>query len=287
MALKEVNLTYLTARHAATRNAMGLAQKAVSRARELVDLAPSELLEIMRERKAVLLPFVDSVGGDEQRRNHAFTYHLFYRAENDAFFVAVVEAFRRSHIGRVSEIVDVLPMADLETETKVSRRFQRTAASRALDPVQFREWEERARMLKPGRPRLRVITYFDSGAEHPQNVVFASPPVCQPYIDQYGLESAFGHPRFTEWYRRNLEEAGIDPEQVVSLRIADTDKLVLRVDAPARECPNCACWSSGNNERITGVSGGAGTQGLPVSQGWKLAGRIKLEWARLLRRPRG
>jgi hypothetical protein len=288
VALKQVNRTYLTARHGATRNAMGLSHNAVIRARELADLAPSALLEIMRERKAVLLPFVDTSADAEPGKDHDFTYHLFYRAEIDTFFIAVVEAFRRSHIGRVSEIVDVFPLKALEqTETKVSRRFLRTAASRVLDQVQFREWEERARMLVPGRPRLRVITYYDTGAERPDHVVFTSPPLCQPYIDQYGLEFAFGHPGFTEWYRCLLDEAAIDPERVVSLRIADTDKLVLRVDAPARECPNCECLRSGSSIGSARSPNGPSTRAPHAEPGWTLVGRIKREWARLLRLPQG
>jgi hypothetical protein len=286
VALKQVNLTYLTARHAATRNAMGLSKNAVLRAQDLADLAPSELLGIMREGRAVLLPYVDSASSDEQRTGHRFTYHVFYRAENDAFFIAVVEAFRPSHIGGVSQIVDLLPLKAFEqTEGKVSRRFQRTAASRVLNPVDFREWETRAQMVSPGRPRVRVITYFDGGGEHPHHVVFTSPPVCQPYIDQYGLGFAFGHPRFTEWYRANLEAAGIDADQVVSLRIADTDKQVLQLAAPARDCPNCPCLTGESPARLAASSARPGPQTFPTSQGWNLTGLIKREWRRLVRRP--
>ncbi|KAF7962633.1 hypothetical protein AWV80_19435 [Cupriavidus sp. UYMU48A] len=60
-----------------------------------------------------------------------------------------------------------------------------------------------------------------------------------------------GHPGVWPWFRQVLEDAKIDPETVISLRVADGIKMRLDIGAETRPCPDCKyahCHSEADDE---------------------------------------
>ncbi|MFP3637516.1 hypothetical protein [Paraburkholderia sp. SIMBA_054] len=220
----------LVAKHEAVRRELRVASAAAQRAQSLLSLSGSALLEIVCEREAVVLPFWD--------RLH--TYHLFYRADLDAFFVAVAACAEEGFDNGQPHIREIQTLGEYEADNgEASVMFRRTAASRVLDQVEYRAWDARTFGEETRRTQVRVITYYYTDDGRLAHVVFRGPPVCNDFIETYGLENSFGHPGFQDWYGRQVKKHGIDIEKAASIQIAITDKQTLRVDAPMRDCPDC------------------------------------------------
>jgi len=216
-----------------------LSSHAVQRAAERTLIDPGKVRQLIAERIAVVLPY--RAHGNETLR----TYHLLFDVEVNAFCIAVV-ALDSSHDS--AHVVTVLTREQFENDGgHLSPKQLRTAASRVLDPVAFRRWESEEFAERPVRRRYRVITYYRSngqdgagGTGDLAHVVFKNPPLCDTFVDEHSLSNASAHPGFWEWFAREAKEAGLPIDRVVSMRIADTDKVQLNISAAARQCPCCA-----------------------------------------------
>jgi hypothetical protein len=114
-------------------------------------------------------------------------------------------------------------------------------AAAALNPVEFRAWEARTFGDDYERPRPRVFIHYKKSNGQVSTRYLKRPPVCQAYIDEFGMENSLGHPGFKEWMKAALERARINVEkQVVCTEIVDAVTMTLLVDAPDRCCPHCA-----------------------------------------------
>ncbi|MBN3760929.1 hypothetical protein [Burkholderia sp. Ac-20365] len=246
----------LIAKHGEVRRDLRVSEEASARAQSLLGLTGPGLLGIVTDGTAVVLPYWD--------RLH--TYHLFFRPDRERFYVAAAACTDESCDNGHPHIRALLTLAEYEIDGgEASTIFLRTAASRALgDPVAYREWDRNTFGEKARRNPIRVITYFRIAEGQLDYVVFRNPPLCQDYIDEYGLENAFGHVHFAQWYRRHADKHNLDVEQVVSLQIAEVDKVTLRVDAPERACPDCVRVRRRHEEQATLESQGVY---LPVSGG--------------------
>ncbi|WP_321949340.1 hypothetical protein [Paraburkholderia sp. J10-1] len=113
-------------------------------------------------------PLRQACAGDNHEPRHTVTppfrsanrsYHLFLNRVKMDFMVAVVtiEGSNRSHS---ASVVTVLTRDHFENDAgPIGKRALRVAASRVLNPVDFRRWEEGK--FGPGgtRRRYRVFTY--------------------------------------------------------------------------------------------------------------------------------
>lgn len=230
-SIRQMNRLSLLAQHSYAREHLSVSAHAAMRAETRSELEPEEVLHWVTQGLAIILPF----------KGRGCTYHLFYREALDAFFVAVVSADRSTYRGGKPGIITVLPVAAFEENGgEVSTRFRRTAVHLALGDERFREWDIRTYGTERFPSRLRVIAYFKQGDEAPVHKVFEHPPVCRAYVLTHGLENALGHPDVLPWLIRQITKADHDLDHLASLRIADTIKVELRIDAPSHPCPECA-----------------------------------------------
>lgn len=206
-----------------------MSQHARQRAVERSSVAPSRVLEIVTSRRAVMLPFRDA--------NRS--YHLFLDRAKMAFMIAVV-AVEAGCRNNSANVVTVLTRKHFENDAgPIGKKALRTAASRVLDPVEFRRWE--AAEFGPGgtRRRYRVLTYYTREDGSTGCEIFNNPPVCDHFVEEHALTNAAGHPGFWDWYARWAARVDLPINSVISMRIADTDKVRLNLRAPARECAWC------------------------------------------------
>jgi len=232
MKLKQVNRLKLHSLHSYARAGLRVSAHGAQRAAERSQITPEAVLEVVLQGFAVLLPY----------KGRGCTYHLFYREEHDAFFVAVVSADRYTYHSDKPSIITVLTVDAFEQGGGIaSRRFRRTAASRVMGSEKFQAWDVRHYGNRVRPTGLRVIVYWrDEVAGSDGHVVFTGPPVCKAYIDEHGIQNVLGHPGVLPWFKRQLDKTNVSVDHIVSLRIADTDKVELRVDAENHDCPNCA-----------------------------------------------
>ncbi|WP_028209042.1 hypothetical protein [Paraburkholderia nodosa] len=232
--MKAANHIKITAALSACGYSVDMSQHARLRAAERTSVAPSRVLELVTTRCAVALPF----------RSANRSYHLFLDKEKMIFMVAVV-AIEGGSESSPASVVTVLTREHFENDAgPIGKKALRIAASRVLDPVDFRRWEQRE--FGPGgmRRRYRVLTYYKRKDGTTGCKVFNDAPVCEHFVDEYALTNAAGHPGFWDWYARQASRASLPIASVVSMRIADTDKIRLEVSAPARECPCCEAKKS-------------------------------------------
>jgi hypothetical protein len=210
---------------------ISMSDHARQRAYERSSLAPSRVYELIASRQAVLLPFSSA--------NRS--YHLFFDKVKTDFLVGVVAIDGAGRQSASASVVTLLTRAQFECDAgPIGARALRTAACRELNPVAFRHWEEREFGLRGARRTYRVVTYFRQEDGSIGYQVFRHPPLCADFVETHGLTNAAGHPGFWDWYARRAKAAGLPVESVVSMRIADTDKVRLDLSAPAMHCPCCA-----------------------------------------------
>lgn len=227
--MKSANHLKITASLSACGYSVDMSQHARQRAAERSSVAPSRVLEMVTTRHAVTLPF----------RSANRSYHLFLDRMKMAFMVAVV-AIERGTTSNSASVVTVLTREHFENDAgPIGKKALRIAASRVLDPVDFRRWEKGE--FGPGgtRRRYRIFTYYRREDGSTGCEIFNDAPVCDQFVDEHALTNAAGHPGFWDWYARQASRASLPVASVVSMRIADTDKVRLELCAPVRECPCC------------------------------------------------
>lgn len=209
-----------------------LGRHAHQRVLERTAIHPSHMQELIMNKRAVLLPWRD---GNR-------SYHLVYDVQNEEFAVGVVAIDRGRGDTPSATVVTVLTREQFENDVgkAIEVRARRTAASRVLDPVAFRKWEASEFGEGVVRPKYRVFTYFKKPDGTIDHVVFSKAPVCRGFVEEHSLEHAASHPGFWEWYSRLAASHQIDIENVVAMRIAELDKVTLKIDAPPLQCPCCA-----------------------------------------------
>ncbi|MFP3637741.1 hypothetical protein [Paraburkholderia sp. SIMBA_054] len=230
MTMQHANQNHLAAQLSACGRDVMMGVLASERARAVTDIPVSRVRELVASRAAVVLPY----------RKSNRSYHLLFDKTAQEFLVSVV-AIDRADVGSFARMVTVLTREQFEIDAgPISARFLRTAAGRALDPVAFRQWEDREFGANKVRPTYRVIVYFAKEDGSRANVVFRNPPLCSAFVDEHSLSAAAGHPGFWEWFARRVKAAALPIDAVLSIQIADTDKKRLDVNAPTRTCPCCA-----------------------------------------------
>ncbi|MGF6408775.1 hypothetical protein [Paraburkholderia sp. MM5482-R1] len=148
--MKTANYIHITAELSTCGCNINMSPHARLRAIERSSLAPSRVLELVARRHAVLLPF----------RAANRSYHLLYDRKKMDFIVAVVAIDGCSGSNSAS-VVTVLTREQFENDAgPIAKQSLRTAASRALDAVDFRRWEEREYGPTGVRRRYRVFTYY-------------------------------------------------------------------------------------------------------------------------------
>lgn len=226
----QANRTALIAKFTRVRGDLRISGYAAREAGRITGMSATDLVDVVCNGRAVLLPYTDG----------EHTYHLLFRPQLEQFFVAAVSSDEAAFLDGLPHIKDVLTVEAFESQQgEASRRFRRTAAARLLDPVTFRKWDEKTFGAKTGPKPVRVITYYRDAAGEIQHLLFTGAPVCSAYIDEHGLENSFGHPGFASWYQRAAQRDKLEILSVVSVMIADLDKVRLNIDAPAIACPNC------------------------------------------------
>ena len=235
--LNQANPFQLSAAMRARRADIRISRHAVERSLERSCIPPSRVREMIAAREAIVLPWRSSDRTAER------TYHLMFDKASCQFVVGVLAGGASGT--NVSHVVTVLTRSQFENDVgALSARQLRKAASRVLDPVAFRSWEEKEFAGRTIRRRYRVISYYPKddqpAGSPPAHVVFENAPVCSEFVDEHSLRNAGAHPGFWEWYRREAEMAGLPVERVVAIRIADNDKVKLDISAQPRECPCCA-----------------------------------------------
>ena len=229
--MQAANPLQLTAALSACGLDFSMSAHARQRAYERSSLAPSRVYELIASRQAVVLPFSDA--------NRS--YHLIFDNITADFLVGVVAIDGPGRHSASASVVTVLSRTQFECDAgPISARALRTAAGRELDPVAFRHWEKQEFGLRGARRTYRVLTYFQQEDASIGYKVFRCPPLCEDFVETHGLTNAAGHPGFWDWYARRAKAAGLPVESVVSMRIADTDKVRLDLSAPAMHCPCCA-----------------------------------------------
>ena len=230
MELKQFSRTRLNRYFSAVRLELQASARAAESADRLAAMARSQLIQVVRDGDAVILPYTEGL----------HCYHLFYWPPSESFLIAMAATHESAFVDGTPLIADVYTVEEFEEQGgEVSTRMRRMAADRVLDKVAFRAWEEKSFGGAQPKKSVRVMTYLKSESGEHETHLFLNAPVCQEYIDTYGLENSFGHPGFADWYRKRADAAGIDFERVIALRIAETNKVKLRLDAPNRECPHC------------------------------------------------
>lgn len=227
--MRAANHTLITAELSACGHSTHLSPHARQRTIERSSIAPSRVLGLISSRRALLLPY----------RDHNRSYHLLFDKEKADFMIGVV-AIDRARTGNDATVVTILSRAQFEKDAgRIASRALRTAASRVLDPIAFRRWEDTE--FGPGAaPRTyRVFTYFQMEDGSVGYEIFRNPPLCSHFVDKHSLANAAGHPGFWEWYARRAKRVNLPIESVLSVRIADTDKVRLDLAAPIMECPCC------------------------------------------------
>ncbi|WP_162600987.1 hypothetical protein [Paraburkholderia sp. C35] len=185
---------------------------------------------ITRLRHAVVLDSVDQENG----------YLAFYSRPRDAIFVAVVTESPVAFESGVPCIAEILTTEEFEIKGGVlSVAIQRRAAAVALDPVAFRAWQRRHLGIDYMPPLPRVITIYATEGGSIAKRFFKNAPVCQAWIEERGLENAFGHPGFATWYAAQLERAGIPHDALKKIVITDMRMMTLRLNAQDHDCPGC------------------------------------------------
>ncbi|RAR47993.1 hypothetical protein C7401_15434 [Paraburkholderia unamae] len=233
--MKSASLSKITAELSACEYRVNMSLHARQRAVERSSIAPGRVLDLVTTRHTVTLPFRDA----------ARSYHVFFDKVKMDFMVAVV-AIDGGIKGNSASIVTILTRSQFENDAgSIGKKALRTAASRALDPVDFRRWE--AGEFGPGgvHRRYRVFTYYKNEDGNTECEIFNNAPVCDQFVDEHSLTSAAGHPGFWSWYARQASRTSLPVDSVVSMRIADTDKVRLDLCAPARECLSCEAKKPG------------------------------------------
>ena len=227
--MEAANHIKISAELSACGYSIDMSPHARQRAVERTSLAPSRVLELIATRHAVTLPF----------RASNRSYHLVLDAEKMDFMVAIV-AIERARKSHSASVVTVLTREQFEADAgPIGKMRLRTAASRVLDPVAFRRWEQREFGQGSARRRYRVLTYYRTEDGSIDHKIFRNAPICEHFVDEYELTNAAGHPGFWDWYAREASRANLPVASVTAMRIADTDKVWLDISAPARECPCC------------------------------------------------
>ncbi|MCP3711323.1 hypothetical protein M3I54_30880 [Paraburkholderia sp. CNPSo 3274] len=187
------------------------------------------MLEMVKTRHAVTLLL----------RAANRSYHLFLDRMKMTFLVAVV-AIEGGIKSRSASVVTVLTREHFENDAgPIGKKPLRIAASRVLDPVDFRRWEQGEFGAGGTRRRYRVFTYYKREDGSMGYEIFNDAPVCDHFVEEHALTNAAGHPGFWSWYARQASRASLPIASVVSMRIADTEKVRLEVCAAACECPCC------------------------------------------------
>lgn len=234
--MKHANPIHLAVSLRARSTDVLLSTHALERTIERSSLKPSRVRELIAARKAVLLPWCSREGSADR------TYHLIFDKEAARFVVGVVAS---AAADSCSHMVTVLTRAQFENDVgPLSARQLRKSARNVLNEVEFRQWESEEFAGRALRRRYRVISYYPrddqpEGAP-PAHVVFQNAPVCGEFADEHDLSNAAAHPGFWDWYRKEAARVGLPVERVVAIRIADTHKVKLDIDAQPRECPCCS-----------------------------------------------
>jgi hypothetical protein len=227
--MKQADHLKITAALSACGYNVDMSQHARQRAAERSSVAASRVLEMVTTRQAVTLPFRDA--------NRS--YHLFLDKVRMIFMVAVV-AIEGGSKSNSASVVTVLTRGQFENDAgPIGKKALRIAASRVLDPVELRSWEQGE--FGPGgtRRRYRVFTYYKREDGSTGCEIFNDAPVCEHFVDEHALTNAAGHPGFWDWYARRASRVSLPTTSIVAMRIADTYKVRLEVSAAARECPYC------------------------------------------------
>ncbi len=195
----------------------------------LACLSPSDLEAAIRGGNAVLLSQTDPEWG----------YLGLYVPARDKIIVCAVTLAETAFEDGQPVIAELLDLDEFEHKGgAIDIEVRRRIAGRQLNPVGLRAWEAKHLDATYSWPRPRVFVYFElDGKVHTHYA--RRPPVCREWIDTYGLENILGHPGVWEWFRQVLEGAKIEPETVISLRVADGVKMRLDLNAEAHPCPDC------------------------------------------------
>lgn len=234
-------------RFASIRESVRAGHLVLQTAQQMTGYTPADVESAVRAMKVVLLKVADKENA----------YVAFYSPTRDAVFVAVVSVDPDTFEDGRPVIAEIISVQDYEAlGGEISQQDLRRAAALVLDPVALRGWE--SRHLGEGfvRPQPRVIVHYVGPDGSTKHRFLKRAPVCQEYIDTYGLENALGHPGVLAWFGSHLERAGIDPVQVVSLEIVDAVKMRLRVGTENHPCPDCALTPADDRSEA-GERGGA------------------------------
>ncbi|VVE18012.1 MULTISPECIES: hypothetical protein [Pandoraea] len=229
MSIREGKRRHALSRYSHVIGDIRLGRLAREQAQSVACLPPSDLEAAVRTGFAVLLSYTDQECG----------YLGLYVPARDKIIVCAVtlneSVFEDGH----PVIAELLDLDEFEHKGgAIDVEVQRRIAGRQLNPVALRAWEAKHLSATYSWPRPRVFIYFElDGKVHTHYA--RRPPVCRDWIDTYGLENILGHPGVWNWFRHVLIDAKIDPETVISLRVADGIKMRLDIDPEQRSCPDC------------------------------------------------
>ena len=229
MIIREERRNRALSRYSHVIDDVRMGRLAHERATDIARMPPSTLEAAIRTGLAVLLSHADSECG----------YLGLYVPERDAIIVCAVTLDERGYEDGVPVIAELLDLDEFERKGgAVEIEVQRRIVGRQLKPVELRGWEQRHLGESYSWPRPRVFIYFKRDGK--VRTHFARrPPICRDWIDTYGLENMLGHPGVWDWFRGVLGNARIEPESVISLRVADGVKMRLDIAAAPKPCPAC------------------------------------------------
>lgn len=229
MSIREGTRRQALSRYSHVISDVRLGRLAREQAQSIACLSPSGLEAAVRTGLAVLLSFADQECG----------YLGLYVPARDKIIVCAVTLIESAFEDGLPVIAELLDLDEFEHKGgSIDPDVQRRIAGRRLDPVGLRAWEAKHLHESYSWPRPRIFIYFEKDGKVRTHYA-RRPPVCRQWIDTYGLENILGHPNVWEWFREVLANAEIEPESVISLRVADGIKMRLDVEAEAHPCPNC------------------------------------------------
>ncbi|PNE59933.1 hypothetical protein A8H39_01940 [Paraburkholderia fungorum] len=229
MSIREGTRRRALSRYSRVIDNIRLGRLAREQAQPVACLSPSELEAAIRTGLAVLLSYADQECG----------YLGLYVPPRGKIIVCSVTLDESAFEDGQPVIAELLDLDEFEHKgAAIDLEVQRRIAGRQLNPVGLRAWEAEHLDATYSWPRPRVFIYFEfDGKVHTHYA--RRPPVCREWIDTYGLENMLGHPAAWDWFRQVLADAKIDPETVISLRVADGIKMRLDIDAEPHPCPDC------------------------------------------------
>lgn len=260
MSIREGTRRRALSRYSHVIGDIRLGRSAREQAQPLACLSPSDLEAAIRGGDAVLLSHADREWG----------YLGLYVPHRDKIIVCAATLAESAFEDDQPVIAELLDLDEFEHKGgAIDVEVQRRIVGRQLNPVGLRAWETRHLAATYSWPRPRVFIYFElDGKVHTHYA--RRPPVCRECIDTYGLENLLGHPGVWEWFRQALGDAKIDPETVISLRVADGIKMRLDINAEAHPCPDCkyAHFHSDAEDKALDVDDAAAEGGSPRLFDW-------------------